>query len=405
MMTPQNSAPSDLSSMEALYRTHMHAARLDELATSGMDVVLGERRGAQFFDLRRGEWLWNCHSNGGTFNLGHRNPEVIAAVAAAMDQVDIGNHHLPSPRRVEAASRLAATTAGALPGVVFSSSGTEANELAMKIARLHNGRRGVVVVDGCYHGTGFKTMAANVPMSSRLGFGDEDYRSVPWNDLPAMEAVLDDSVGLVMLEAIPATSGFPMPDPGYLAGVAAAARKAGALLLIDEVQTGLGRTGAMWSHEWDGITPDLIVTGKGLSGGIYPIAATLLSPDLFATWSAAPRIHVSTFGGSEIGCAAVVATLDILESPGLMDHVRTVSDFFGEAFADAPFELRRRGLVMAIATDDPEGHWSTWRKLRDQGVYGMPAAFDPRVVQFKPPLTLQLDEAEQVAAAVRHALG
>lgn len=391
--------------MEAGYRQHMHAARLDELAACGMDVVLGERRGARFFDLRRGEWLWNCHSNGGTFNLGHRNADVIAAVVDAMGRVDIGNHHLPAPARVEAASRLAATMGDALPGVIFSSSGTEANELAMKIARLHTGRRRVVVTDACYHGTGFKTMAANVPMSGALGFGDEDYRSVPWNDLAAIEQVIDESVGLVMLEAIPATSGFPMPDPGYLAGVERACRAAGAMLLIDEVQTGLGRTGRMWSHEWDEITPDLLVTGKGLSGGIYPIAATLLSPELFETWSAAPRIHVSTFGGAEVGCAAVVATLDVLESPGFMDQVNTVSDFFGHAFADAPFELRRRGLVMAIATDDPGGHWATWRRLRDHGIYGMPAAFDPRVVQFKPPLTLELEEAQAIAAAVRDALG
>jgi putrescine aminotransferase len=391
--------------LEELYRRHLHAGRLDQLRTDGLDVIVGRREGAKFEDLRTGRWLWNCHSNGGTFNFGHRHPAIIRAVVAAFETADIGNHHLPSPWRAAAAAALAATTDGNLQGVVFSSSGTEANELAIKLARFHTGRRGIIVANGCYHGTGLKSMAATVGLARRLGFDDGDFTSVDWNDANALSAKLDSSIGLVMLEAIPATSGFPMPSAGYLAGVAEACKRNGTLLLIDEVQTGLGRTGTTWSYSQDGITPDMLVTGKGLSGGIYPIAATLLSDALFETWSSSPRCHVSTFGGAEPGCAAALATLDLVNDPELGPHVAELAGRFASAFTDAPFEFRQRGLVMAISTDDPNGHWSTWRRLTARGVFTMPASFDRRTVQFKPPLILSSDDADAIALAVREALG
>jgi putrescine aminotransferase len=396
---------SELALMDARYRAHLHAQRLDQLHNDGLDVVVGRREGARFEDLRTGDWLWNCHSNGGTFNLGHRHPAVISAVIDSLDRVDVGNHHLPSPLRAAAAERLAATTNMSLPGVVFSGTGTEANELAMKVAQIHTGRRGVIVAEGCYHGTGVVSMAATVQLAKHLGFDDQRYVVVPWNDSDALADALDESIGLVMLEAIPATSGFPMPDADYLSNVAAACRRNGTLLLIDEVQTGLGRTGAMWSHQCDGITPDLMVTGKGLSGGIYPIAATLLSPELFATWSNSARCHVSTFGGAEPGCAAALATIDVLQSEGFADHVKSLADRFAAGFAGAPFTVRQRGLVMAFSSDHHGGHWAMWRALRAHGVFTMPASFDRTAVQFKPPLIVTDAQADEIIAQVCGALG
>jgi putrescine aminotransferase len=398
-------AGMELVELESLYRAHLHARRWDELIDSGNDVVVGQRQGARFFDLTSGSWLWNCHSNGGTFNFGHRNDAIVAAVAEALGSVDIGNHHLPSPWRAAAAKSLSATTGDRLPGVVFSSSGSEANELAMKLAFLHTGRRGVVVVDGCYHGTTLATMATTVRLARSMGFESEHIVSVPWNDSQAMSnALASNHVGLVLLEAIPATSGFPLPEPGYFVAVREACDAVGAVLAVDEVQTGLGRTGTVWSHEQDGIVPDMIVTGKGLSGGVVPIAATLMSPALFTTWSEAPRFHVSTFGGSELGCVAALAVCELLTLT-FLEHVSSLGERFVTGLRAGGVTVRGRGLTMAITAPDGHSHWDLWGRLRRNGVFGYPAAFTRNVVQFKPALTVTDAEADEIIDRVVEVYG
>ena len=403
-MTSSFPAELSLEDLADLYSRHLHTHRFDEISDTGNDVVLGRRAGGRFEDRRSGRWLWNCHSNGGVFNFGHRNPTVIAAVTSALDQVDIGNHHTPSPWRAVAAQHLSTTTGGTHPGVVFSASGAEANELAMKLAILHTGRRGIVVADGCFHGTTLATLATMVSLMEGAGLARPEIVSVPWNDLGAMEAALDDQVGLVLLESIPATSGFPLPAPGYLAGVKERCSANGTLLALDEVQTGLGRTGRVWSYQHDDVVPDMVVTGKGLSGGIAPIAATLLSPDLFETWSDAPRFHVSTFGGNEVGCAAAIAVCGLLDDT-LLAHVQDLSNLFRSELGGQAFGFHGRGLVMALTVDDPDGTWGVWRRLRDAGIYVYPATFTQNVVQLKPPLIIDEAEATQIIEAVKTALG
>jgi putrescine aminotransferase len=399
-------APAELpvTDLTDLYHRHLHGHRFDEPSDTEDDVIIGHRAGGRFEDRRSGRWLWNCHCNGGVFNFGHRNPAVIAAVTAALDEVDIGNHHTASPWRAVAAQRLSATTGGTHPGVVFSASGAEANELAMKLALLHTGRRGIVVAEDCFHGTTLATLATLVSLMEAAGLGRPEVTAVPWDNLGAMEAALTGKVGLVLLESIPATSGFPLPAPGYLAGVRERCRANGTLLALDEVQTGLGRTGQVWSYQHDSVVPDMIITGKGLSGGIMPIAATLLSPDLFETWSSGPGMHVSTFGGGEIACAAAIAVCDLLDD-ALLAHVRSVSALFRSRLAGQRFGFRGRGLVMALTTDDRDGARGTWRRLRDAGIYTYPAAFTSDTVQLKPPLTTSAADADAITAAVIGALG
>lgn len=365
--------------------------------------MVGRREGARFEDLRTGRWLWNCHSNGGTFNLGHRNPDVIATLIDALADVDIGNHHLPSPHRSGAAEALAATTDGGLPGVVFSASASEANELAIKVARMQTGRSKIVVTDWCYHGTTTLTMAATVAMAERFGMSDDSVVSVAWNDTDAIRAAIDDSTAIVLLEAIPATVGFPIPEPGYLRSISSRCNEMGALLCIDEVQTGLGRTGHVWSYQHDDIEPDMVVTGKGLSGGIYPIAATLLNPTVFEVYSSLPRVHLSTFGGAELGSAVATKVCELITDPQLLHRVDRHAAMFHERLAAAGIEHRQRGLVMALRVKG-QRHWRTWQKLLEHEVFAMPASFTSEWVQFKPPLILTDSDAGEIADRVVAAL-
>jgi len=383
----------------------VNRGKVEAFEALGMPIVLGAREGSRFQDAYSGRWYWNCHCNGGVFNLGHRNPRVVAALRAALDDLDIGNHHLISPWRAALAERLARTTGGRLPGVVFGVSGSDVVDAAVKIARGVSGRGEIVSAAGGYHGiTGYAMAAGDPQFRDPFGAGAGGFRQVPWNDLGAMSTAVGDDTAAVLLEAIPATLGFPIPEPGYLAAVGELCRERGALLVIDEVQTGLGRTGTTWYHEQEGVEPDAIVVGKGLSGGVYPISALLTSAAMHELIDRNPFAHSSTFGGSELGCVAALEVLDTIEEPGFSERVRELGERFEQGLAGLPFELRRRGMTMAFAFDEEGAGITAARTLIAAGVFVVWAGNDTRVVQFKPTLVLDDGEADEIVGIVRGAL-
>lgn len=396
----------DRNSTEAAFATHVNRGKVETFAALGLQIVMGERKGPRFADAFTGEWYWNCHCNGGVFNLGHRNAQVVAAVRDALDHLDIGNHHLVSGFRARVAEQLAASTDGRLPGVVFGVSGGESIDLALKLARGVTRRPGVISVVGGYHGhTGLALATGDPAYRDPFGPNLPGFVQVPYDDLDAMRATIDDDTAAVILEAIPATLGFPMPSPGYLAEVQQLCRDRGALLVIDEVQTGLGRTGTVWYHTQEGIEPDMVVTGKGLSGGVYPITATLMTAPLHAFFDEHPFVHISTFGGAELGCVAASVVLDIVDDAAFLERVRVLGQRFEDGLAGLPFELRRRGCTMGFKfPNDGDGLLAAGALIRN-GVFAVFANNDTSAVQFKPPLVLTDDEADEIIDRVREALG
>jgi acetylornithine/succinyldiaminopimelate/putrescine aminotransferase len=228
---------------------------------------------------------------------------------------------------------------------------------------------------------------------------------VPFDDLGAMDGAVDDSTAAVLLEPIPATLGMPIPSQGYLAGVQRLCRQRGAKLVLDEVQTGLGRTGEIWCHQHDGLEPDVLVTGKALSGGIYPITATLMTSAMHAFFDEHPFVHMSTFGGAELGCVAALAVLDIIEEAGFLDRVRALGERFAKGLAGLPFQIRRRGLFMGFKFAAPDAGMIASKMLFDTGVFAVYANNDTSVLQFLPPLVLGDGEADELIARVRRVFG
>jgi acetylornithine/succinyldiaminopimelate/putrescine aminotransferase len=293
-----------------------------------------------------------------------------------------------------------------LPFAVFTPSGTESVDLALRLARAHTGRLGIVAAAGAYHGlSGFALAASDARWFDPFGPAPEGFAHVPYNDPEAIRAAIGPDTAAVILESIPATLGFPAPEPGYLASVADAARAAGALLILDEVQTGLGRTGTRWYYEQEEIEPDMLVTGKGLGGGVYPISAVLLRPDLEEFFDANPFAYVSTFGGAEIGCVAASAVMEQLAEPGFLDRVERLGRRFESGFEGMPFALRRYGLTMGLAFEDESGGVLAAKRLIDGGVFAVYAEHDHSVTQFKPPLIVTEEEVDEIVAAVGDALG
>jgi acetylornithine/succinyldiaminopimelate/putrescine aminotransferase len=384
---------------------HLSRGKLELYRSLGLDVVLGAREGITLADAYSDRRWIDCHCNGGVFNLGHRHPRVIAAMRDALDHLDIGNHHLISEYRTRLAQRLAASTGRSLPRVVFGVSGGEAMDLAIKAARGSTGRSTIISAVGGYHGhTGLALAAGDAQYRDPFGPNPPGYVQVPFDDLPALEHALDDTTAAVVLEPIPATLGMPIARPGYFSGVETLCRDRGAKLILDEVQTGLGRTGRIWCYQHDDLSPDALVTGKALSGGIYPITATLFTDDMYRVLDANPFAHISTFGGAELGCVVAQAVLDCVEAPGLLDRVAALSDRLASAFAGLPFELRRRGLMMGFKFATEGGGMRAAQLLFKAGVFAAWANNDTSVLQFLPPLVLTDDEADDLAGRVCAAL-
>jgi putrescine aminotransferase len=332
--------------------------------------------------------------------------KIVEALREALDHLDIGNHHLISGWRAKLAERLAATTGDHLPGVVFGVGGGEAVDLAIKIARAGTLRNTIVSACGGYHGhTGLALAAGDPEFRDPFGPNPPGFLQIPFNDLVALDTAIDDSCAAVLLEPVPATLGMPIADDGYFECVQSLCRDRGAKLIIDEVQTGLGRTGRIWAHQHHDLEPDVVVTGKGLSGGLYPITATLMSRELHSFFDTHPHIHISTFGGAEIGCAVALKVLDIIEAPEFLPRVKTLSARFAEGIAGLPLTLRRLGLMMGLAFSEEGGGMAAAAALYQAGVFAVWANNDPKVLQFLPPLTLSDNEVDDLIERVRTTFG
>lgn len=389
----------------AAYARRINRGRVDTYRAVGLDIVMGERDGAKFRDAFSGDWFYNVHCNGGVFNLGHRNARVIDAVRRGLDAVDIGNHHLVSGLRAQLADELAATTGGRLAGVVFGASASEMNDLAIKLARARGDRRRVVSITGAYHGdTGLAVAASGDEFAGPFRAALPDFVSVPWDDLDAMRAVVDDQTSCVLLEPVVSTLGMLPASPGYLKAVERLCRVHDCLLVLDEVQTGLGRTGTFWYHEQESVEPDIVTVGKGLSGGIYPMAASLMTPEVHQLVDDNPFSHYSTYAGSELGCLAAHEVLAISTQPRFLGRVKELAALFAVELSGLPFTLRGRGLLMAFEFDEPGAGIAAALKLGEQGIFAWVGSTTASATQFLPPLVLSDEEALDICARVRKAL-
>jgi acetylornithine/succinyldiaminopimelate/putrescine aminotransferase len=217
---------------------------------------------------------------------------------------------------------------------------------------------------------------------------------VPFNDLDAMEDALKrHEAAAVIVETIPATYGFPMPAEGYLPAVKTLCERHGALFIADEVQTGLMRTGQMWCINKHGVDPDILVTAKGISGGLYTLGCVLVSPACAGWLHEDGFAHISTGGGAELGCCIAIKVLEIVQRPEVKANVGRIAAFFTEElerlhrlYPDFFTGVRQNGLVMGLEFDHPEGAKYVMRRLYENGVWAIFSQLDPRVLQWKPGL-------------------
>ena len=382
---------------------------------AGVDLVIDRREGYCLYDLD-GRRLIDVHLNGGTYNLGHRHPELIEVLNAGAQRFDMGNHHFPALARTALAEALAECTPPGLQYTMYGAGGAEAVELAIKSARHATQRRKIVSIIKAYHGHSGLSVKTGDERFSRTFLSEDllgEFVQVPFNRLDEMEAALKEGdAAAVIMETIPATYGFPMPQEGYLPGVKRLCERYGALYIADEVQTGLMRTGEMWGISRYGVVPDIMVIGKGITGGMYPVSCCVTSPRAGGWLEEDGFAHMSTAGGAELGCIVALKVLEITQRPEVRSMVRYISDYLRSGLDDIQAQypdffvgIRQHGVVMGLEFDHPEGAKPVMRRLYENGVWAIFSTLDPRVLQFKPGILMTQRLCEDLLRRVEAAIG
>ena len=401
---------------EFLERTkeYWNPGKTEDWQNFGVDLVIDRREGYYLYDLD-GKRLIDVHLNGGTYNLGHRNPEVVAAVREGMKYFDIGNHHFPSLMRTHVAEMLANCTPEGLQYTIYASGGGEAIDIALKCARHTTKRRKFICIDHCYHGHTGLAVQVGDERFAKLFLSDapqSDVVKVSFNDLDAIrQEIRKGDSACVIMETIPATYGFPMPQEGYLMEIKKECEKHDVLYIADEVQTGLMRCGEMWGVDTYGIQPDILVTGKGLSGGIYPIGAVIVNERAGAWLKEDGWGHMSTFGGAELGCIAAAKVLEISQRPEVRSMVHYIAQYVRDGLeqlkgnhSDFFIGIRQRGVVMGLEFNHPQGAIHVMKALFDNGVWAIFSSLDPKVLQFKPGILVDKELCDEVLNRLDSAL-
>ena len=396
----------------ALIADHLSPHKAQAYQALGIDLVQGRREGVRVWDLEGRDYI-NCRSSGGVFNFGHHPAFAVEALEAALREHDMGDWLLPSVRRARGAAALARLLPDPLRYTFFTASGAEAVEVACKLARSVTGRTGLVCAEHGYHGhVGFSLAMDDPELSDRYRPLTPGITRVPFGDVEALERAVDGDTAAVIMETIPATGGYLVPGPEYFPAMRALCDEHGALMILDEVQAGLGRTGRLWALEHFGAVPDMLVTGKGTSGGVYPIAACCFSERVEAHFASDPFFHPSSFAGSELGARVVEAVVARYEDPALLEHVEAMGARMGAGFdalvARHPDRLASHhglGLMRALDTHSDAQGFELTKQCFAHGLLAIFAFNHQATLQVMPPLIIAADEVDEVLARLDAAVG
>jgi acetylornithine/LysW-gamma-L-lysine aminotransferase len=378
----------DYPALEAQYGAGVYNQR-------GITLVRGA--GATVWD-DQGRAYVDCTAAYGVALLGHCHPAVVAAVQAQARTLINCTGMFANDQRAHLLAELAAVLPTRLNRIFLCNSGTEAVEAALKFARLSTGRVGVIAARQGFHGRTMGALSATWNPHYREPFAPllAGFHHVPYNDLAALDEALTNEVGAVLLEAVQGEGGVRPGDAAFLQGAQRLCWERGALLILDEVQTGFGRTGQMFALAHHDLEPDLLCLAKGIAGG-FPMGAVVLGPRVARL---PVGVHGSTFGGNPLACAAARASLQALQAEDLPRQAAAKGAYLLERLRTIPSRhiLAVRGLGLMVGIELRERVAPVLQALQEQGVLVLNAG--PTVIRLLPPLVISEAELDQVIAAL-----
>lgn len=378
----------------------------------GLASVEAKAEGWIITDSDEREFI-DCLGGYGMFCLGHRHPKVVEAVKGALDTIPMCGEILFNRPMADLAERLAEITPGNLQYSFFVNSGTEAVEGALKIARLATGRKKYIAAKNAFHGKTYGSLTATGRDLFRKPFEPllQNFTHVEFGNIEALEAAIDTETAAFILEPIQGEGGIIVPPDGYLAAVRALCDKYGVLMIADEVQTGIGRTGKWFGVDHEGVTPDIMALAKALGGGIMPIGSFTATPEVWAGLIESPFLHTSTFGGNQMACVAGLATLKVIEEEDLLNRGALAGAYLKkgleEVQKDYPLvikDVRGRGMMLGIELTKEGAGGMLMSLMIDSNILVAYTLNNPKVIRMEPPLTMPIEVIDQVLTAFRNAI-
>jgi putrescine aminotransferase len=412
---PRTRAEQDALAVEGIDNWNRYLRRFPKEKDRDRDRSLVEWSGeGSLIRNVYGEEYVDCLGGYGIFSLGHRHPEVIAAVKAQMDRMPLHSQYLVNPITAEAAHRVAEVAPGDLKRTFFCNSGTEAVEGALKLARLHTRRQGFVSTRNSFHGKSLGSLSVTGREVFRKPFAPllQDVAFVPYGDASALEAAVDDDTAAVILEPVQGEGGVIVPPDDYLPAARAICSRRGALLIADEVQTGLGRIGALFGVNLTGVVPDILCLAKALSGGVIPCGSFTTTDAIFAAFHENPMYHSSTFGNNPLAATAAAKAIEITVREKLPERsarlggalLERLRGLLGQ-YPEAVREVRGRGLLLGLEMRDEKLGAALAQGLYERRILVAYALNKPEVIRIEPPLNIPEPYLDRLVEAIGATLG
>lgn len=387
--------------------------RLSQTVPGVKEMVVAEARGCTLKAADGGLFL-DMISGIAVSNVGHSHPAVVEAVQEQMGKYAHVNVYgrFTLPPQVEIAERLASVTPGDLDVAFLVSTGTEANEGALKLARKYTGRPGFVAFEKSFHGRTFGSLSVSWREEWRQPFEPllEPVTFIPFDDLDAAAKAIDDETAAVIVEPVQGEAGVRVPSDEFLPGLRELCDERGTLLICDEVQGAMGRSGHWFScQNWD-VTPDIITVAKAFGGGL-PLGAFVSTSDVFSTFLNPPLSHLTTFGGNPVSCAAAIAAFDVVSSEGLVDRANEMGEYLRNRlesvrnqFPETLTEVRGLGLWFAIDIDPSELAQPLVAEMQRRGVIVGSMLNASGTIRIAPPLIVTHSEIDTLIGVLRHSI-
>jgi putrescine aminotransferase len=404
-----------LREVEEKYRKYYNPSLVRLMKFGGYGALEWRGEGTRVYDVDGKAYL-DFAGGYGVFNLGHRHPRVVEAVRRQLDRMPLSAKMFFNKPMADLAERLSQITPGNLQYSFFCNSGTESVEGALKLARLAMGKPGIIATVNSFHGKTFGSLSASGRDLFKTPFEPllPAVTHVPFGNAAAIEEAIanfNGAAAAVIIEPIQGEGGITTPPDGYLQEVQSICRKHDVLLIVDEVQTGLARTGKMWAVEHYGVEPDILVMAKALGGGVMPMGALVGTPRVWQPLGPDPLIHTSTFGGGPMACAAGLATIDVIIEERLAERATEMGHLLIDGLRDVASrhpevvaEVRGKGLMIGVEMAQERFGGAIMLEMAHHGVIGVYTLNMPRVIRFEPPLIVTTEEVHQAVEAFEAAV-
>ncbi|MEM2895962.1 MAG: aspartate aminotransferase family protein [Candidatus Bathyarchaeia archaeon] len=359
-------------------------------------VVIVKGLGARVWDINGSEYI-DCMSGYGVALIGHSHPKVNAAIKEQIERLIICHGSLYNDARAKFLKKLVEILPEGLDKVFLSNSGSEAVECAIKLARKYSGKKEIVAMIGAFHGKTFGALSATWNKKYREPFEPllSDFKHIPYGNIESVEEAVTENTAGVLVEPIQGEGGVKVPPSGFLNGLREICDKKKVLLIIDEVQTGFGRTGKMWACEHWKVTPDIMCFGKAVAGGI-PMGITVAKESIMDSLKVGE--HSTTFGGNPLACAAASATLDVIIEENLPERAKELGDYFKTRLNEIKNRhkvIREvRGLGLMIGVECRFDVYNIIMSMLKRKIIILDAGRN--VLRFLPPLVISKEDLDRV---------